>query len=201
MCKKNQSWARDNTAATTWPCFQAKKTVDYCIMSIFIVATPFRHWGLQICRIFCCLWSSITLSRCSVVAKLNRIVACPQPAHSRQSKRHGHLRPVLPEEPLQGGVHHLCGAVGLPGAPGELPLLGLGHCLPADGAALLRGGRVLHLPAGPHTGGGQGLRPAWRYNYDHLSYSIIKLNGGEIVQTMPVKIVDLDCACDVVLNI
>ena len=26
--KKPQSWARDNTAATTWPCFQAKKMVD-----------------------------------------------------------------------------------------------------------------------------------------------------------------------------
>ena len=43
------------------------------IMSIFIIATPFR--GLPMCRIFSCHWSSSTLLHCHfrfvVVAKLN----------------------------------------------------------------------------------------------------------------------------------
>ena len=40
---KSQSWARDNTAATAWPCFQATKLFGYCNINIFVVATPSRH--------------------------------------------------------------------------------------------------------------------------------------------------------------
>ena len=58
-----QSWARSHIAATTWPCFQAKIYVDYCIMSLFVVATPLRQRDLNSFSIFSCQWSSITLSR------------------------------------------------------------------------------------------------------------------------------------------
>ena len=37
--------------------------VDYCLMSIFGVATPFRHRGLKIVLIFSCRWCS-TYSHC-----------------------------------------------------------------------------------------------------------------------------------------
>ena len=43
-----QSWARDNAAATTRPCFQATQLLVSCIMSIFAVATPFKHQDLVI---------------------------------------------------------------------------------------------------------------------------------------------------------
>ena len=69
-----QGFQRGNTAPVTthcYPCFSelgtrqhcrdsatmfsGQITVDCCIMSIFIVATPFRHRGLYIFRIFSCL--------------------------------------------------------------------------------------------------------------------------------------------------
>ena len=52
--------------ATTWSSFRAKLLliIALCLLSIFITAIPFRHWGLYIFRIFSCHWSSITLSRC-----------------------------------------------------------------------------------------------------------------------------------------
>ena len=69
--------ARDKTATTTWPCFQAKKMCSFllCLLHVFVVSTPFRHRDLNIFLIFSCPWSSITLSR--VVAKLQRIITCP----------------------------------------------------------------------------------------------------------------------------
>ena len=48
-----QSWARDNTAATTGQ--KMAKNVHYDIMTICAVAIPFRHRGLDICRNFSCL--------------------------------------------------------------------------------------------------------------------------------------------------
>ena len=67
-CK--QSWARDNTAATTtWPCFQATIHIRcgyYC-----------RHRGLKIFQMLFSPWNSaVPRCRVVVVAKLN-IVACP----------------------------------------------------------------------------------------------------------------------------
>ena len=48
-----------------------RKIVDYCLMFIFNVATPFRHQDLNILPIFPCPWSSITLSRsCCREAKI-----------------------------------------------------------------------------------------------------------------------------------
>ena len=44
--------------------FSGHKTVSYCIMPIFVVAIPFRRRHLKLFRIFSCLLSSITLSRC-----------------------------------------------------------------------------------------------------------------------------------------
>ena len=58
-----QSWACDNTTATTWPCFQATvKTVDNGIMPIFVLASPFRR--LHCCHNFLYFWSSIALTCC-----------------------------------------------------------------------------------------------------------------------------------------
>ena len=60
-----QSWARDNTVATTWPCFQAKNGFRYGITYIFIV------FGLF-------LVSEAQLRYPIVVfAELKNIVACP----------------------------------------------------------------------------------------------------------------------------
>ena len=58
-----QSWALTNTAATT------RQIIDYCIMSIFVVATPFLDTETFTCFAFFillihCNWSSTTLSRC-----------------------------------------------------------------------------------------------------------------------------------------
>ena len=36
----------------------------YLYIATFGMATPFRHRGLKICRIFSCPWRSITFSRC-----------------------------------------------------------------------------------------------------------------------------------------
>ena len=69
-----QSWARDNTTATTWPCFQAKKVVNYCIMSLFVFTILFKHGVLTIFCFLCCPWCSVRLSHCRycvvVVAKV-----------------------------------------------------------------------------------------------------------------------------------
>ena len=80
-----QSWARDNTAATTWPCVQLKNglllqyvySIYRCGYSIYN-----RHRGLNIFRILSCLWCSyycITLLRFRVVIVANqkKFVACP----------------------------------------------------------------------------------------------------------------------------
>ena len=68
---KQQSWARNSTMPRQrdhvfWP------VVDNCIISIFVVATPFRHRDLNILRFFLVPFDY-------VVAKLQayNIVACP----------------------------------------------------------------------------------------------------------------------------
>ena len=38
----------------TWPCFQAKNFTVCCIIALLVMATPFRHRGLNIFRIFSC---------------------------------------------------------------------------------------------------------------------------------------------------
>ena len=59
-----QSWARDNTAVTTWPCFQDTKLSFFALLIItaFAVATLFRHRDLKMLRIFSFPWRSITFS-------------------------------------------------------------------------------------------------------------------------------------------
>ena len=48
-----QSWARENSVATMWPCYQATKLfVIAILLCIFIVATSSRHWGINIFRFF-----------------------------------------------------------------------------------------------------------------------------------------------------
>ena len=42
-----------------------QQDIDYCIMAMFVVTTPFRHMRLST---FACHWSSNMLSRCHVVA-------------------------------------------------------------------------------------------------------------------------------------
>ena len=60
---------RDNATTSS-----GQKTVDYVILSIFVLATPFRHPGLDTFRISSCLWSHIKLSRCRFrVVTLSRI--------------------------------------------------------------------------------------------------------------------------------
>ena len=72
--------ARDNTAASPRQCEYVfrPKMVDYCFMSIFVAATPFRHQGLNFFRIFSCHIISIMLShcRCREAKNLSRAQLC-----------------------------------------------------------------------------------------------------------------------------
>ena len=72
LCFISKTGARDNTAATMWPCFQAKHGLIIAFMSPFGVATPLRHRGLNILRIF---HIQDALLRCHVVvvAKLTKM--------------------------------------------------------------------------------------------------------------------------------
>ena len=81
-CKMyKQSWARNNTAATTW--FQATKCwFVHCSMYIFDVPTPFRHWCLNMFCIFSCHCAVLYYTILYYVVKLLyprglQIVACP----------------------------------------------------------------------------------------------------------------------------
>ena len=63
-----QSWARDNTAATTWPCFQATQVVGWCILvTIFVVTTPFNIFQKNSCPC-----SSLTVSCCHIVVVVKK---------------------------------------------------------------------------------------------------------------------------------
>ena len=57
-----QSWARDNETM-----FSGHNVVCNCHFTMFVVATPSRHWGLTIYRIFSGPWGSFTLLRYGVV--------------------------------------------------------------------------------------------------------------------------------------
>ena len=63
-----QSWARDNTVATTIPCFQVRALFVIAILLYLVcMVTPSRHLDLNTFWIFSGPWGSITLSRCHIV--------------------------------------------------------------------------------------------------------------------------------------
>ena len=63
-----QSWARDNSVATM---LSGHKAVCNCYFTIFIVATPSKHWGLTIFRFFSGPWLvPEAILRCLVVTRL-----------------------------------------------------------------------------------------------------------------------------------
>ena len=66
-----QSWARGYTAATPWTTFSGPTMVYYCILSIFVVATPLRHRNLNVFEFFLVTKAEL---RCREVKK---IVTCP----------------------------------------------------------------------------------------------------------------------------
>ena len=74
--------------------------VRYCIMSIFVVATPLIQRDLIIFHIFSCPWSSISLSRCR----------CREVQHLSGAQLCIHISPELVPEPL-----------------GRLPVEAVGH--------------------------------------------------------------------------
>ena len=49
--------------------FSDYKFVDYCVMSILVVATPFSHRKINIYRIFSCPFKALVRGRVIVVAK------------------------------------------------------------------------------------------------------------------------------------
>ena len=61
--------------------FSDHTVVGYSNITLFVVATTFRHRALKIFRILSCIWSSITLSRCRCrkAYKLSR-AHCPLPS-------------------------------------------------------------------------------------------------------------------------
>ena len=76
-----QSCARDKTAATTWPYFQATKSLVIELLyyyTVFVVATPWSHRDLKIFHICAWPWNSITLLRCRCrkATKLSRAQLC-----------------------------------------------------------------------------------------------------------------------------
>ena len=61
---KEQSWA-DATTAATQQLFSGQEVLAYSIMALFVVATPFRHRGIDTFFFyFVCHGSSNMLSRC-----------------------------------------------------------------------------------------------------------------------------------------
>ena len=79
-----QPHCRDNVTM-----FSGHKAVGYGIITLFVVATPFKHWDLNIFWIMCCLWSSITLSRCRFheAQKLSRAQFCIFKTEMLQNER------------------------------------------------------------------------------------------------------------------
>ena len=71
-----QSWARDNTAATMWPCFQA--TMLLCIFSLWQLNLVTEILKSVPRTYFSCLWSSISLTRyrCLKGIQLSRAQLC-----------------------------------------------------------------------------------------------------------------------------
>ena len=65
--------------------FSGHKIVDYCIISIYVVSIPFRHWALNIFGIFSCHQSFIMWSRCCCRGA-KKIVAYPAFPQSKQEE-------------------------------------------------------------------------------------------------------------------
>ena len=90
--KKYQSWAHSKIAVK-----RNKKVGAFCIIAKVIVASPFRHKGLTIFRIFACHWSSNSLSLCLVVvdAKLKncRVYSSEKSFLQIQRKKYLHCTP------------------------------------------------------------------------------------------------------------
>ena len=78
-----QSWARDNTAVTTWPCSLLHYVYIRC-------GYPLIHRDLNIFRTFSCPWSPITLSCCR----------CREAKHLSRAQLCIYISPELVPEPL-----------------------------------------------------------------------------------------------------
>ena len=82
ICSLHQSWARHNKSDHV---FKNKTLFDYCIVSLSIVVTPFRHQGLSVkCFLFFAfLWGTNRLSRCRCreAKKLSRAQLWSEPAY------------------------------------------------------------------------------------------------------------------------
>ena len=82
ICSLHQSWARHNKSDHV---FKNKTLFDYCIVSLSIVVTPFRHQGLTVkCFLFFAfLWGTNRLSRCRCreAKKLSRAQLWSEPAY------------------------------------------------------------------------------------------------------------------------
>ena len=97
LCKHSTHTYRAGHATTLpW----RRDHVRYCIMSIFVVATPLIHRDLNIFRTFSCPWSPITLSCCR----------CREAKHLSRAQLCIYISPELVPEPL-----------------GRLPVEAVGH--------------------------------------------------------------------------
>ena len=81
-----QSWARDNTAATTWPCFQDKKflVIAYWLIALFLCSLWLLHRETDprnICRIFSGPWEAPLRCGIVVVARLKTKLRVPRSAN------------------------------------------------------------------------------------------------------------------------
>ena len=74
-CTSFQSWARDNTTATTWQCFQAKKLfiITICLYSLWLLRSDTAAFTFFE---FVLVTEALFLLRFRVVVKLT-LVACP----------------------------------------------------------------------------------------------------------------------------
>ena len=64
----NQSWARDNSVATKWPCYHSTKLFVVAIL-LYLLLLPHLDTEAQLFFDFCLVPEAIL--RCRVVAKLN----------------------------------------------------------------------------------------------------------------------------------
>ena len=65
----NQSWARNNSVATMWPCFQGTKLFVIAILLYLLWLPLSRHWGLTMFRLFSGPWLvPEAMLHCRVVA-------------------------------------------------------------------------------------------------------------------------------------
>ena len=86
-----QSWARDNTIATMWPCFQVQKLL-LVFYSIFAVANPFMHRVVNIFQNVVCPWNSNMLSRSEQRCCVSSSVFSSISLFLQYAKSCGHLK-------------------------------------------------------------------------------------------------------------